>query len=143
MTGSTGVTAVTVPTRESTGQPAGFASNMAAVHAFCSVVSLEGSCLGKSTLTLAALAIGTLVPAPSTFVMGGVGPAGLMTLAFLCRRAKLAVTAALALAAGMALVASPAQADPLIGEVLKRRDASFASLGEHSLANSRPPTCGQ
>ena len=41
---------------DAAGQPAGFASNCAAVHAFCSVVSREGSCLGSSTLTLAMFA---------------------------------------------------------------------------------------
>ena len=37
------------PTTDAAGQPAGLASNCAAVHAFCNVVNLEGSCLGRST----------------------------------------------------------------------------------------------
>ena len=40
-----------LPTLESAGQPAGLASNCADVHAFCSVVKRDGSCLGRSTLT--------------------------------------------------------------------------------------------
>ena len=44
--------AFTVPTIDAAGQSAGFASNVAAVHAFCSVVRREGNCLGRSTLTL-------------------------------------------------------------------------------------------
>ncbi len=55
-TGSSGVFALTIPTIDAAGQPAGFASNCAAVHAFCSVVSREGSCLGRSTLTCAMFA---------------------------------------------------------------------------------------
>ena len=47
-----GVIAFACPTIESGGHAAGFASNCASVHAFCSVVSLEGSCFGRSTLTL-------------------------------------------------------------------------------------------
>ena len=35
------------PTIEAAGQPAGLASNCAAEHAFCNVVSLDGSCLGE------------------------------------------------------------------------------------------------
>ena len=50
-TGSTGVIAVACPTTEAAGQFAGFASNTAAGHAFCSVVSREGRRLGSSTLT--------------------------------------------------------------------------------------------
>ena len=38
-------------TTEAAGQPAGFVSNWAEVHAFCNVVNLEGSCFGRSTLT--------------------------------------------------------------------------------------------
>src|SRR5437588_7751583 len=52
----TGVTAVPVPTTEAAGHDAGFAANVASGHAFCSVVSLEGSCLGRLTLTLAMFA---------------------------------------------------------------------------------------
>ena len=44
--------ALACPMIDAAGQPAGFASNCAAVHAFCSVVRREGSCLGSSTLTL-------------------------------------------------------------------------------------------
>ena len=51
MTGNTGVSAKTVPTLESAGQLAGFASNTWEVHAFCRVVNRDGSCLGKSTFT--------------------------------------------------------------------------------------------
>src|SRR5271154_1620923 len=40
------------PITDGVGHPAGFASNCAAVHAFCNVVSREGSCLGSSTLTI-------------------------------------------------------------------------------------------
>ena len=36
---------------DAAGQPAGLVLNCAAVHAFCSVVRREGSCLGRSTLT--------------------------------------------------------------------------------------------
>ena len=43
--------ALAVPTSDSAGQPAGLALNCASVHAFCSVVKREGSCLGRSTLT--------------------------------------------------------------------------------------------
>src|ERR1700722_4469648 len=50
-TGSTGVVAVAWPMTDAAGQLAGFASKTAAVHAFCSVVSREGSALGSSTLT--------------------------------------------------------------------------------------------
>ena len=39
------------PMFDAAGQPAGFVLNCAAVHAFCSVVRREGSCLGRSTLT--------------------------------------------------------------------------------------------
>ena len=42
-----GVTAFACPTIDAAGQPAGLASNVAAVHAFCSVGSREGSCLGQ------------------------------------------------------------------------------------------------
>ena len=38
------------------GQAAGLASNVAARHAFCSVVSREGSFLGRATLTFAMFA---------------------------------------------------------------------------------------
>ncbi len=60
-TGSTGVETLTTPITDAAGQLAGFASNTAAVHAFCSVVSREGSCLGSSTLTFAMFAC---VPCP-------------------------------------------------------------------------------
>src|SRR4029077_7051841 len=43
--GNTGVDALAIPTTDAAGQFAGLDSNTAAVHAFCSVVSLEGSCL--------------------------------------------------------------------------------------------------
>src|SRR5664279_3402361 len=46
-----GVLAVAVPTSDSFGQDAGFASKTAARHAFCSVVRRDGSCLGSETLT--------------------------------------------------------------------------------------------
>ena len=39
------------PMNEADGQPAGLASNCAAVQAFCSVVNRDGSCIGSSTLT--------------------------------------------------------------------------------------------
>ena len=39
------------PTTDAAGQPAGLASNCAEVHAFCSVVNLDGSCFGRSTFT--------------------------------------------------------------------------------------------
>ena len=55
-TGSSGVLALTIPTIDAAGHSAGFASNVCAVHAFCSVVSREGSCLGSSTLTCAMFA---------------------------------------------------------------------------------------
>ena len=48
--------AVACPTIEAAGQLAGFASNVAAKHAFCRVVRRDGSCLGRSTLTLAMFA---------------------------------------------------------------------------------------
>ena len=44
---------VAEPIFDSAGQPAGLASNCAVVHAFCSVVSREGSAFGSSTLTFA------------------------------------------------------------------------------------------
>ena len=44
------------PDPRSAGQPAGFALNCAAVHAFCNVVNLDGSCFGRSTLTFAMFA---------------------------------------------------------------------------------------
>ena len=50
-TGSIGVIAFAVPTREGMGQFAGFALNVLSGQAFCSVVSLDGSCLGRFTLT--------------------------------------------------------------------------------------------
>ncbi len=50
------MTAVACPTTDAAGQFAGFASNVAEGQAFCSVVSLEGSCLGSSTLTFAMFA---------------------------------------------------------------------------------------
>ena len=46
-----GVIAFACPTTDAAGQPAGLVLNCAAVHAFCSVVRREGSCLGSSTLT--------------------------------------------------------------------------------------------
>src|SRR5580704_3216881 len=55
-TGSTGVVAVACPTIDAAGHAAGFASKTAAVHAFCSVVSRDGSALGSSTLTFAMFA---------------------------------------------------------------------------------------
>ena len=55
-TGKTGVIVLAKPTREPDGQAAGLASNVAARHAFCSVVSREGSFLGRATLTFAMFA---------------------------------------------------------------------------------------
>ena len=52
-TGNTGESTLTMPITDAAGQFDGFASNVAATHAFCSVVNREGSCLGRSTLTLA------------------------------------------------------------------------------------------
>src|SRR5438270_2575896 len=49
--GSTGVTARTEPTSESGGQLRGLAANVAGRHAFCSVVSREGSCNGSCETT--------------------------------------------------------------------------------------------
>src|ERR1022692_4605374 len=46
-----GVITFACQTRESVGHAAGLAWNVAAGHAFCSVVRREGSCLGRSTLT--------------------------------------------------------------------------------------------
>ena len=40
----------TIPTIDAAGHPAGFASNVAAVHAFCSVVSRDGQLLGQFDL---------------------------------------------------------------------------------------------
>jgi len=54
------------PMTDSGGQLAGFVSNALAVHAFCSVVKREGSCLGSSTLTDLTLASVPIEP-------GGVG----------------------------------------------------------------------
>src|SRR5664280_607971 len=48
----TGVCAVAVPTNDPSGHPAGLALNCASVHAFCSVVSREGSDIGSCRLTL-------------------------------------------------------------------------------------------
>ena len=48
--------ALACPTTDAAGQFAGFASNVAAVQAFCSVFSRDGSCLGSSTLTFAMFA---------------------------------------------------------------------------------------
>ncbi len=53
LTGRIGVTACTAPITDAAGHDAGFASNVASGHAFCSVVNREGSCLGSSTLTCA------------------------------------------------------------------------------------------
>ena len=50
--------ALACPITEAAGHPAGLALNCAAVHAFCSVVSREGSCLGRSTLTFADVRLG-------------------------------------------------------------------------------------
>ena len=55
-TGSSGVFARTIPMIDAAGQFAGFASNVAAVHAFCNVVKRDGSCFGRSTLTSAMFA---------------------------------------------------------------------------------------
>ena len=44
--------ALACPMIDAGGHPAGLVLNCAAVHAFCSVVRREGSCLGRSTLTL-------------------------------------------------------------------------------------------
>ena len=44
------------PMKEAGGQPAGFASNCLAVHAFCNVVKRDGSAIGSSTLTFAMFA---------------------------------------------------------------------------------------
>src|SRR4029077_872648 len=48
--------AVAVPTRDASGQPAGFVLNCASVHAFCNVVNRAGSCLGSVTRTFAMFA---------------------------------------------------------------------------------------
>src|SRR5580692_10082886 len=48
---SVGVFALTPPTNEPDGHVYGFALNTASEHAFCSVVSREGSCLGSCTST--------------------------------------------------------------------------------------------
>jgi len=50
------VIALAEATIDAAGQAAGFESNTAAVHAFCNVVSLDGNCLGRSTLTRAMFA---------------------------------------------------------------------------------------
>src|SRR5258708_25497179 len=55
-TGRIGVLALAYPTIDAAGQFAGFASNVAARHPFCSVARREGSCLGSSTLTFAMFA---------------------------------------------------------------------------------------
>ena len=55
-TGMIGVVALALPTLDPGGQAAGFASNVAARHAFWSVVSRDGSCFGRSILTLAMFA---------------------------------------------------------------------------------------
>src|SRR5262249_29416428 len=49
--GSVGVTALTVPTTAVSAQPSGLAANVASRHAFSSVVSRDGSCLGSVTFT--------------------------------------------------------------------------------------------
>jgi hypothetical protein len=46
------VIALAEATIDAAGQAAGLASKTAAVHAFCNVVNLDGSCFGRSTLTL-------------------------------------------------------------------------------------------
>jgi hypothetical protein len=46
-TGRIGVRTRTCPITDGVGHPAGFALNCAPVHAFCSVVNREGSCLGR------------------------------------------------------------------------------------------------
>src|SRR5450759_2530330 len=46
-----GVVAVALPIRDAAGHAAGFALNVLSRHAFCNVVSLDGSCLGRLTLT--------------------------------------------------------------------------------------------
>src|SRR5438270_7440356 len=51
-----GVTAVALPTTDALGHDAGLSVNVAFGQACCSVVSLDGSCLGRSTLALAMFA---------------------------------------------------------------------------------------
>ena len=46
-----GVFALALPTSEPAGQLYGFAANVACGHAFCSVVSREGICVGSWTST--------------------------------------------------------------------------------------------
>src|SRR5665811_2061051 len=55
-TGSSGVVAFAVPTRDSVEQPAGFCANVLSGQAFCNVLNRDGNCFGRSTLTLAIFA---------------------------------------------------------------------------------------
>src|SRR2546430_10586817 len=71
--GSTGVTAVAVPTLDAAGQLSGFAANVASRHAFCSVVSREGSALGSDVVTDRTLAW----PAPWPMLTSRLAPLAL------------------------------------------------------------------
>ena len=55
-TGSTGVSTLAIPITDAAGQRSRVGFEGLAGQAFCSVVSLEGSCLGSSTLTFAMFA---------------------------------------------------------------------------------------
>lgn len=69
--------ALAVPTIDTAGQDAGFASNTAATHAPFSVLSLAGSCLGRLTLTLAMFAW----PAPEATLTCRPAPLALLVFA--------------------------------------------------------------
>src|ERR1700729_695160 len=54
---------------EAVGHPAGLVLNCWAVQAFCRVVSLEGSCLGRSTLTSLIFACAPSMPGIVSFAV--------------------------------------------------------------------------
>src|SRR5438132_1021657 len=76
--GSTGVTAVAVPTLDAAGQLSGLAANVACRHAFCSVVSRDGRALGSDVFTERMLAW----PAAWLTLTSRLAPLALDVLAF-------------------------------------------------------------
>ncbi len=69
--------ALAPPTNEPLGQLNGFAANTASGHAFCSVVSREGSCLGSCTMT----DLKFVWPAPMLSVVSRLAPLAFEVLA--------------------------------------------------------------
>ena len=68
----------TIPTTDAGGHPAGLLANCAAVHAFCSVVSLAGRIFGSSTLTRAMFASLPTEPAGSETFASRLAPSALL-----------------------------------------------------------------